>query len=158
MKFLKQMKTRERVELLLKTISAVIVGIVLIFLLEGMIYKLYITKINENNSTQIFPDRCIAYCEKVAEDRYKIYLHDLSNNSWSVRIPNFTQEEINNTNYLQIIYHKPNAFDVSINKYHYIVMAVFILSIVGFYCWRFYKLDSDYKTLEKRLKLNGSIF
>lgn len=158
MNFLKRMKTRERVEMSLKTIAAVIVGIALIFLMEGMIYSIYMTKINDNKASQFIATTCVAYCEEVGEDEYKIYLHNTEYNSWSVRASNFTKEQIEKSGYSKVVYDAPNAFDVSINTTHYVVMAIFILAIIGFYGWRFYKLDVDYKKLEKRLKVKGTIF
>ena len=158
MNFLKKMKSRERVEMSLKTIAAVIVGIALIFLMEGMIFSIYMAKINENKASQFIPTYCVAYCEEIGENEYKIYLHNTDHNSWSVRTSNFTKEQIEKTGYGKIVYDAPNAFDVSINTSHYVVMAVFILAIIGFYGWRFYKLDTDYKKLEKRLKVKGTIF
>lgn len=152
------MKTRERVELSLKTIAAVLVGIALIFLMEGMIYNIYMSKINDNKASQFIPKDCIAYCEEVGEDEYKVYLHNTEYNSWSVRASNFSLEQIEKTGYGEIVLDVPNAFDVNINTTHYIVMAVFILAIIGFYGWRFYKLDGDYKKLEKRLRVKGTIF
>ena len=158
MNFLNRMKTRERTEMLLKTISAVIIGFVIIFLMEGMIFSIYIRRINENQATQLIPNRCIAYCEQVDEDLYKVYLHDIESNYWAVRPSHFTKEQIHNTKYYEVVFNAPNAFDVSINTSHYIVMAIFISAIIGFYGWKFYKLENDYKKLEKRLKLRGSIF
>lgn len=158
MNFLKRMKTRERVEMSLKTIAAVIVGVALIFLMEGMIFSIYMTKINDNKTPQFIATTCVAYCEEVGEDEYKIYLHDTEYNSWSVRSANFSKEQIEKSGYAEVVYSAPNAFDVSINTTHYIVMAVFIAAIIGFYGWRFYKLEADYKKLEKRLRVKGTIF
>ena len=158
MKFLNRMKTRERVELSLKTIAAVLVGIALIFLMEGMIFSIYMSKINENKASQFIPTDCVAYCEQVGEDEYKVYLHNTAHKSWSVRTSNFSLEQIEKTGYGKVVYDTPSAFDVSINTTHYIVMAVFVSAIIGFYGWRFYKLEGDYKKLEKRLKVKGTIF
>jgi hypothetical protein len=158
MNFLKRMKTRERVELSLKTIAAVIVGIALIFLMEGMIFSIYMSKINENKASQFIPTDCVAYCEEVKEGEYKIYLHDSVNGAWSVRSANFTQEQIEQADYAEVVYGTPTPFDVSITNTHYIVMAIFISAILGFYGWRFYKLTGDYKKLEKRLRVKGTIF
>ena len=152
------MKTRERVEMSLKTVASIIVGIALIFLMEGMIFSIYMTKINENKASQFIPTDCIAYCEEIGEDEFKVYLHNTAHKSWSVRTANFTKEQIDKSGYAEVVYHAPNAFDVSINTTHYVVMAIFISAIIGFYGWRFYKLDADYKKLEKRLKIKGTIF
>lgn len=158
MDFLKKMKCRERVEMSLKTISAVIVGIALIFLMEGMIFSIHMTKINENKVSQFIVTTSTAYCEKIKDNEYKVYLYNSEYDSWSVCASSFTKEQIDSTKYYQVVYDKPNAFDVSINLTHYIVMAIFISSIIGYYGWKFYKLNVDYKKLEKRLKIKGTIF
>ena len=158
MNFLKRMKTRERVEMSLKTIAAVILGIALIILMEGMIFSIYMTKINENQVTQLISTQYVAYCEQLDDNQYKVYIHNAETNSWAVRPSSFTKEQIEKSNYAKVIFDAPNAFDVSINSTHYIVMAVFISAILGFYGWKFYKLNTDYKKLEKRLKVKGTIF
>ena len=75
MEFLKRMKSREIVEMSLKTIIAVFIGLVLIVLMEGMIYSIYMDKINDNTTSQYAAGDCIAYCEEVGDDEYKVYLN-----------------------------------------------------------------------------------
>ena len=158
MEFLKKMKSRETVETVLKTIAAVVLGIVLIFLMERMIYGIYMDKINENTATNFTNGQCVAYCEEVGDDEFKVYLHDTVSGSWSVRSATYSNAQILNDKYELVVYRTPNAFDVSINNTHYIVMAVFIAGILGYFGWRFYKLSSDYKKLEKKFKKTGKIF
>jgi hypothetical protein len=158
MEFLKKMKSREIIEMSLKTIFMVIVGLILIFLMEGMIYSIYMNKINENQSTQYVPAQCVAYCEEIGEDEFKIYLHNKEAGSWSTKIYNESKDQIENAGYSDIVWRTPNAFEVSINGVHYVVMAVFIVAIIGFYGWRFYKLDKEYKSFAKKYNKTGKIF
>ena len=158
MEFLKKMKSREIVELALKTVMVVLVGIAIIFLMERMIYGIYMDKINENIAKQYVASDCIAYCEEIGTDEYKVYLHNTESDAWFVKSFNSSKAQIESDDYKDVIYRAPNAFDVSITGTHYIVMAVFIAGILGFYGWRFYKLNKEYVGFEKKLKKTGKIF
>lgn len=160
MDFLRKMKSREIVEMSLKTIMAVLVSIILIFLMEGMIYGIYMNKINENQSnTSWIVQETTAYCEEIGDDEYKIYLcTNEEQGVWHVSSVTGTKEEIESKGYKNVVWDKPNPFDVSINGTHYIVMAVFIAAVLGLYGWRFYRLNKEYVAFGKKLKKNGSIF
>ena len=158
MEFLKKMKSREMIEMGLKTIFGVIVGLILIILMEGMIFGIYMNKINENTASQYVASDCVAYCEEIGDDEYKIYLHNTESGSWHVKVYNESKTQIENGNYEKVIYRAPNAFDVSIKGVHYVVMAIFIAGVLAFYGWRFYKLDKEYKAFEKKFKKTGKIF
>lgn len=158
MEFLKKMKSREMIEMGLKTIFGVIVGLILIILMEGMIFGIYMNKINENTASQYVASDCVAYCEEIGDDEYKIYLHNTESGSWHVKVYNESKTQIENGNYEKVIYRAPNAFDVSIKGAHYVVMSIFIAGVLAFYGWRFYKLDKEYKAFEKKFKKTGKIF
>ena len=74
MEFLKKMKSREMIEMSLKTIFGVVIGLILIILMEGMIYSIYMNKIEENKINQYMSSQCIAYCEEVSENQYNILI------------------------------------------------------------------------------------
>ena len=158
MEFLKKMKKREMIEMSLKSVFGLIVGLILIILMEGMIYGIYMDKINENKANQYMPVHCVAYCQEVSEDQYKIYLHDEASGSWHIKAFNESKEQIENAGYKNFVFRKPNAFDVSITGTHYVVMAIFIAGVLVLYGWRFYKLDKEYKSFEKKYKKTGKIF
>ena len=158
MNFLKNIKSREMIEMSLKTILAVLVGLILIILMEGMIYGIYMDKIEKNTASSYTVNQCVAYCEEVGIDEYKVYLHDTSTNSWQIRMINQSKQDIIDSKYQQVVFRTPNAFDVSITGTHYLVMAGFIVAILGFYGWRFYKLHRDYVGFEKKFKKTGKIF
>lgn len=158
MNFLKKMRSREMIEMSLKTIFALMLGLILIILMEGMIYSIYMNKIDKNTANQYVAEDCVAYCEEISDDEYKIYLHNTASGSWHVKVYNESSTQINNGKYKDVIYRTPNAFDVSIKGSHYVVMAVFIAGILAFYGWRFYKLNKEYANFEKRFKKTGKIF
>lgn len=76
MEFIKRMKKREFIEMSLKLTIALLVGIVLIFAMEAMIYGIHIKamaekdRFNYNNSTVEF------YIEKVNKNSYNVYNTD----------------------------------------------------------------------------------
>ena len=158
MEFLKKMKSREMIEMSLKTVFGVIIGLILMILMEGMIYTIYMNKIEENKINQYISSQCVAYCEEVSENQYKIYLHNTDSGSWHIKSFNETKESILSSGYEDVVFHKPNAFDVSITTNHYIVMVVFMTGVLGFYGWRFYRIDKEYKAFEKKYKKTGKIF
>lgn len=158
MEFLKKMKSRETIEMVLKTISALVLGLILIILMEGMIFGIYMKKINENDTTQYTVSQCIAYCEEVGEDKYKVYLENTETGSFSVKITQDSREKIESDGYIDVIWRAPNVFEVSINYVHYIVMGVFLAIILAIYIWRFYKLYQEYKVFERKFIRTGKIF
>lgn len=158
MEFLKKMKSREIIEMSLKTAAAVIVGLILVLLMEGMIFNIYMDKIKENTTSQYAPADCVAYCEEIGEDEYRVYLYNNSANSWQTKQFNSSHQNIKETQYNKVVWDSPNAFDVSITGTHYVVISIFIASIIGFYSWRFYKLNQEYAKFEKRFKKTGKIF
>ncbi|MBQ7798797.1 MAG: hypothetical protein IJ371_06720 [Clostridia bacterium] len=150
MEYLKQLRRREMIEMSLKTIAAVLVGLVLIILMEGMIFGIYMNKIKENNETFNAKADCVVYCDKIGEDEYEVYVHNTVSGSWSIKPLTQTKEQIEEGKYGDVVYRAPNAFDVSIKGSHYIVMAIFIAGILGFFAWRFVKLNKEYTKLETK--------
>lgn len=57
-----------------------------------------------------------------------------------------------------LIFRKPNCFEIYINGIHYAVMIVFILIIGGVYAWRFTLISKEYKKLERKFKKTGKVF
>lgn len=158
MEFLKKMKSRETFEMTLKTIASVVVGLILIFLMEGMIFGIYMNKINDNKFKSGIISDCVAYCEEVDDNEFKVYLHNTKTGSWYVEDITLSKSTIEERKYGDIEWRAPNPFDVSINGVHYVVMAGVIVTIIGLYAWRFYKLDREYKGFEKKFKKTGKIF
>ena len=158
MDFLKRMKSREFLEMALKTIAAVLVGLILIIFMEGMIYGIYMDKIDKNTASQYVTSDCVAYAEELDNGKYKVYIHNTKSDSWAVLVSEKTEEEIKTAGYKDYEFRTPNAFDVSISGVHYVVMALFIVAILGVYGWRFYKLNKEYDGFERKYKKTGKIF
>ena len=160
MDFLHKMKSREILEMSLKTIMAFLICIILIILMEGMIYGIYMNKIenNKSNTTYII-EESVAYCEEIEEGEYQVYLcTNEEQGVWHMSTILASKDEIESKGYKNVIWNKPTAFDVSITPVHYVIMGVFIVVVLGFYGWRFYKLNKEYIGFEKKLKKTGSIF
>lgn len=169
MEFLKKMKSREMIEMSLKTIAAVVAGLILIILMEGMIFGVYmnhIEKTRDSGKSSFGVQTSVMYCEKQSNGLYTVYINDTNNGSWQIRYDDVTKESIledinsytTNHGYKDVVWRAPNAFDVSIKGVHYVVMALFIVAILGFYGWRFYRINKEYKGFEKKLKKTGNIF
>ena len=160
MEFLKKMRSREMIEMSLKAVMLVVIGIVLIFLMEGMIYGIYMKEISKNKSSQHTISDSVAYCELAEDGKYTVYLHNETSakDKWFVETLTKTKAEIESADYKEVIWRAPNPFEVSITGTHYIVMTVFITGLLGFYGWRFYKLNKEYKGFEKKYKKTGKIF
>lgn len=158
MEFLKKMRSRDTLEMLLKTIMAVLIAIILIFFMEAMIHSIYIKKIKENTNGQTIPSQQIAYCEEIDTNKYRVYIHDTENSTWHILVGSFSKEYVEARGFKEVNFRQPNAFDVSITWTHYVVMGVFIVAVIGFYGYRFYKLDKDYSKFEARLRKTGRLF
>ena len=145
------------IEMSLKTITGVMIGLIMIILMEGMIFGVYMNHINNNKATQWTPQTCVMYCAEQSDGTYDLYIHDVENGSWQVK-QDVEKANITTDGFKDVIWRAPNAFDVSVKGVHYVVMAVFIVAILGFYGWRFYRIDKEYKGFEKKLKKTGNIF
>lgn len=158
MEFLRKIRSRDTLEMTLKAIMAVLISIILIFLMEAMIHGIYIKKINENVKGTTIPSQQIVYCEEIDSNQYKVYVHDPENSSWHSLAGNRSKEYIESAGFKEINYRKPNAFDVSITWVHYVVMGVFIVAVISFYGYRFYKLDRDYAKFKAKIQKTGRLF
>lgn len=158
MELLKRMKTRDTVEMVLKTIAAFVVGIMLIFLMEAMIHGIYIKKVKENTSGTLIAEQSVVYCEEIKDDQFRLYVHDVENDSWQVYATPKSEAWINGAGFKEINWRTPNAFDISISGVHYAFMAIFLVAILGFYGYRFYKLNRDYSKFSAKLQKTGKLF
>ena len=74
------MKSREMVEMSLKTIMAVLACLVLIIFMEGMMYSIYMNKINAKEGISIkIAEQSVAYCELQDDGKYDVYIHNFEN-------------------------------------------------------------------------------
>ena len=169
MDFIKRMKKREFIEMGLKTLAAVLAAFLAIILMEGMIYgiKLNALKTTSKSSTT-YPGSSIAYCIKESEDKYfVVYCNETKDASgktvmeWSALEDDLKSKdkclEMEGTKVKEVVFHAPNAFDFSITSSHYIVMAVFVSAIVGFFAYKFIVLAKAYKKTEEQFIKTGTI-
>lgn len=175
MEFLRKLKKREFIEMALKTIIAVLAGIIIIFLMEGMIFNIHMDTIHKNGSTASFEVDRVVYYEQQKNGLYTVYLRqpgaDNGKYSWfyftNQTDPHNTYIECDNpatavaagkAQVKKMINHLPTAFDVSITGGHYACWIVFELLIGGFYTWRFFMINKEYNAYEKKLLKTGKIF
>ena len=169
MDFVKKMKKREFIEMTMKTLIGLLVAFIVIILMEGMIYgiELHALKTKGKNSTS-YSDSTIAYCMKEDEDKYFVIYYnpatDTNEAYWSAVAEDYKtraqcegKAESGNVVAKEIVWHAPNAFKFSISASHYVVMAVFVAAVAGFFVYRFIALDKTYKKLEKTYAETGKL-
>ena len=162
MEFIKQMKKREFIEMGLKTLAAVLAGFLAIILMEGMIYGIELNALKTKSTTASASSKTtVAYCIKESDDKYfVIYYNEDSERQWSATQDLKTKAEceaLEGPIVKEVVMHAPNAFKFSINGVHYVVMAVFISAIAGFFTYKFIALTKEYKKIEEEFKTSGTI-
>lgn len=163
------MKKREFIEMGLKTLTAVLAGFLAIVLMEGMIYSINLNALKTKGSSQLLNSAStIAYCIEQDEDKYfVIYYNKDSEKVWQairydkdIKTNYKTKEEclaMEGSTVKEVVMHAPNAFEFSITWAHYIVMAVFMLAIGGFFTYKFIALNKSYKKLVEEYESTGTI-
>ena len=174
MEFIKKMKKREFIEMSLKTAAAILAAFIAIILMESMIYGIYLNALKtQGKGFSIVEGQTIAYCVKEAEDKYfVIYYTDdkttegIDRGEWSAKKDTYltkqqcldlTNNKVQAAPVKEVKFHAPNAFEFTISGVHYIVMAVFILAIGGFFTYKFIALSKEYKKIEENYKKTGTI-
>ncbi len=153
------MRKREYIEMALKTLTAILAAFLAIILMEGMIYGIELNAIHNHSTVAVFySDRTTAYCIEEGEDQYFVVCYDEEEDSWSGTGTNlYTREECENLVVKNVVFGAPNAFVFSITPVHYVVMAVFVLLIAGFFVYRFIVLKKDYDKIIKNYEETGTI-
>ena len=165
MDFIKTMKKREFIEMGLKTLAAVLAAFLAIILMEGMIYAIQLNGLKAGNqSTTKYPESTIAYCIKESNDKYSVIYktYDEFNEKyvWSaIKGELLTKEQCKNMegSVKEVVFHAPNAFDFSITSTHFIVMAVFLAAVGGFFTYKFIRIAKGYKQTEEQFLKTGTI-
>lgn len=162
MDFINRMKKREFIEMGLKTLAAILAAFVGIILMEGMIYGVLLNGLytHASNSMAINTANKNEVIYAVPEgDEYHLIVHYTNETEWRNEWKGYsikqTKEDL--AKYDNIIYHAPNAFEFSIEPFHYAIMAVFILGIGGLFTYKFIRLAKSYKDIEKEFKETGTI-
>lgn len=162
MEFIKRMKKREFIEMGLKTLAAVLAAFLAIILMEGMIYSIKLNALKtKGHASASNSGTTIAYCIKQAEDEYFVVYYDKAENGediWScVGSDTKTKAECEKLAAKEIKFNAPSAFKLSITPTHYIVMAVFMLAVGGFFTYKFIALSKEYKEIEDQYQKTGTI-
>ena len=95
MEFLQRMKKREYIEMGLKTAIGVLLGIIVIFLMEAMIYNIYIKAINNVSSYSATASNSVYYIIDNKDDSYDIYINNEPNgaDSWARAYDNLSADD-----------------------------------------------------------------
>ena len=167
MEFIKRMKKREFIEIGLKTLASVLAAFVAIILMEGMIYGIllnaYVTNGTKSQSYKItdVDTTNYAYCVQKEDDGYYILYHTVGslNDFWTCDSKLYTREQCENvkSENTVVYYNAPNAFEFSIEPYHYAIMIVLEGVVIGYFVYRFIKLGKTYKKIEKQFEETGTI-
>ncbi len=164
MEFIKKMKKREFIEMGLKTLAAIMAAFLAIILMEGMIYGIELNALKTAGKGHVtFSNSTIAYCIKEDDDKYFVVYYNPENTEkqWSATKDNFkTKEEclaMEGSTVKEVVMHAPNAFVFSITPIHYVVMAVFVSAVAGFFVYKFVALTKEYQKIEDQFKKNGTI-
>ena len=167
MEFIKKMKKREFIEMGLKTLIAVLSAFLAIILMEGMIYGIKLNQLKTKGTSETkLSNSTIAYCMKQSEDKYfvlyKTFNEITKEYEWSaMKNKTYTRAQcdaMEGTDVKEVVFHAPNAFELSITTpVHYIVMAVFVSAVAGFFVYKFIKLSKDYEKIEDEFNKTGTI-
>lgn len=94
MEFLNRMKKREYVEMGLKTAIGILLGIIVVFLMEAMIYNIYIDAIKSTTKYSGKPEAAVYYVVENDNSTYDVYLHyDDENSNWALNYNDLSQDD-----------------------------------------------------------------
>ena len=160
MEFIKQMKKREFIEMGLKALASLFAVFLAIILMEGMIYGIALNHLSTNpGNPSKSTSHTTAYCIEHDDDNYLVLYHlkDKYNDSWFSEIKvkdDYTAEELE---VAKVIYDEPNAFELSIEGFHFAIMAVLVVAVAGYFTYRFIRLNQAYKKIEAQYLKDGTI-
>ena len=162
MEFIKQMKKREFIEMTLKTVIAIFAAFMVIILMEGMIYGIMLNAYaSKSTSGQTHSEYTVVYCIETGDDKYLVLNHDTSKigqeGEWTAYPARYSREYCESLNAKEKVFRAPTAFEFTINGIHYVVMAVFIAAVAGFFTYKFVMLSKSYKKIEEEFEKTGTI-
>ncbi len=158
--FLKRMRRRECVEMVLKTLTALFVGVIVAIAMEYMIYGIYLRNIPVvSSNTLISSSEYVLYCdENPKTDTYTIFINDEMDN-WFVYKTNVTEQELDeNYRFFSKEFRRPSMSELYLDTDHYIVIGAFLGIILIVYVGLFIAMLSAYKRLMRRYALTGRMF
>ena len=161
MNFIKQMKKREFIEMGLKALTAFFIAFLVIILMEGMIYGIKLNTLKTKGTSALYTNESTLYCIEQGEDEYFVVCYNPDTNSWSAdgNSRALSREDCLNMGKIakETLFRAPNAFEFSITGVHYVVMAVFVSAVAGFFVYKFIMLNKSYKKIEEEFIKTGSI-
>jgi len=163
MDFIKKMKTREFIEMSLKTLAAILAVFLVFLLMEGMIYSIQLDQILKNkNANYSYGENSIIYCleDKEKKGMYKVMLYnnDGEDAYWCTETGLLSKSVIESKfKENEVIYRLPNAFELSLEGFHFIILSIVVAGVAGFYVWRFISLANSYKKIEAQYAKDGTI-
>lgn len=161
MDFIKRMRKREFIEMTLKAIASILAVFAFVILLECMIYGIKLKAVSENMNGTKHSTKTIAYCIK-QDDNYLVLYHykdeEAGINSWisdTRSADELTEQELS---VYKIVDRAPTAFEFeTIEGWHFAVMAVLVVSVSGFFTYKFVRLGKSYKKIEEQFLKDGTI-
>lgn len=94
MDFLNKMKKREYVQMGLKTAIGILLGIIVIFFMEAMIYSIYMDAIENNKRNSGNSQRAVYYVVDNSNSTYDVYLnYDEPSGAWSLHHDNLSKDD-----------------------------------------------------------------
>lgn len=164
MEFIKQMRKREFIEMGLKATAAILAAFLAIILMEGMIYGIELNALlTKGQSTMTDNGSTIAYCIEQDNGIYSVlYYNEGAAREWSAHnSQTMTLERIQSTDFQnsvkEVVMHAPNAFEFSITPVHYVVMALFVSAVAGFFVYKFIALKKEYIKIKDNFEKTGTI-
>lgn len=166
MEFINKMKKREIIEMGLKALAALLVAFVAIILMEGMIYSIQLNAVIKNSPAATTVNQSTqAYCIEQGEDQYIVIYHYYNEfedtHHWTSTKETKSKAEClkikESGSVTELAFHAPNAFEFSITPIHFVVMAVFISAVAGFFAYKFIALTKSYKKIEEEFNKTGTI-
>ena len=140
---------------------------VAVILMEGMIYGIQLNAYTTKGSTASYvAGQFDAYCIEKGEDSYIVLYHNVGdafsgeNTEWfCVSNSRFTKQQCEDlkTEARNVYFNAPNAFEFSITPVHFVVIILFVGVVVGYFVYRFVKLNKEYKKVEKTYEETGTI-
>ena len=163
MEFINKMKKREFIEMGLKALAGLLAAFLAIILMEGMIYGIQLNAYKTSaKGSYSQSGSTIAYCIKEDDDKYFVlYYNENLNPQWyankDIRLTEDECKALEKNTVAKVIMHAPSAFEFTINGIHYVVMAIFVAAVAGFFVYKFIALAKQYKKIEEEFKSTGTI-
>ena len=159
MEFIKTMKKREFIEMGLKALATFLAAFLAVILMEGMIYGIRLNSLKEKSETLSTNSvTSIIYIVEKGDDDYYLVAYDTEQDIWQAYEPSYSLEDaLNNYKNYTVIRRAPTAFELTITPVHYVVIAIFMAGVAGFFAYRFISLTKEYKHIEDNFNKTGTI-